>query len=184
MQTLTKDKVKKELTAATQIVEIPLDIKDVADFRKYSKALEAFTKLEKKAKSAAKRICRAHFVLTKAELIELLSDEQLMQYLQPSMFYDKDLVIDEKIVKSWKADKTSFLYYIINHEKKTIESLWESYVQTGWTMCDSTNKTYSYKFVDSETIRLTIKWESQQARFNHIPWIQHEKSYTFDISKL
>lgn len=177
--------MQKELTAATQIVEIPLDIKDIADFRKYSKALEAFTKLEKKAKSAAKRICRAHFVLTKEELIELLSDEQLLKYLQPSMlFYDKDLVIDEKIVKSWKADKTSFLYYIINHEKKTVEPIWESRIVTGWIMGARTGNTYSYKFVNSETIQLTIKWESQEARFSHIPWIQHEKSYTFDISTL
>jgi hypothetical protein len=182
--------MQKELIVSTQIVEIPLDIKDIADFRKYSKALEAFTKLEKKAKSAAKRICRAHFVLKKEELIELLSDEQLMRYLQPSMFYDKDLVIDEKIVKSWKADSedsddnSDFAYYVINHENKTIEPIWESRIVTGWIMGARTSNKYSYKFVNSETIQLTIKWESQEARFSHVQWIQHEKSYTFDISKL
>ncbi len=70
--------MKKE---AYKIIKIPLDIKDIADFRIYRQALIDFKELEKKSKKIAKNIVKTHFLFDMDELEEKFTKEMLFEYL-------------------------------------------------------------------------------------------------------
>ncbi len=64
----------------SEINNIPLDIRDIADFKIYEQALNDFKELEEKANSVAKRIARTYFFLTKEELQEKFNKKMLFEY--------------------------------------------------------------------------------------------------------
>lgn len=191
-------------------LDLPADILDIADLRQYRKALVVFKELEAKAETAAERIARTHFVLTKDEIFKLLSRKDLVLYLRKPIIeytekqikhreefgdYDnmldfyKNQLADAKKIKASEiyskfAEEDGYEYYAICHVEKKISAITASSTYSGWTMGASTSKEWKWSFLDENTIELLITWETQSARFSHVPWVKQEERYKFDISKL
>lgn len=191
-------------------LDLPADILDIADLRQYRKALVVFKDLEAKAENAAERIARTHFVLSKEEIFKLLSRKDLVAYLRKPIieytekqiehckkfgdydnmleFYENQLIEYKKTkaseVLSKFEDADDYEYYVICHTEKTISAITASSTYSGWTMGASTSKEWQWSFLDENTIELLITWETQSARFAHVPWVKQEERYKFDISKL
>ena len=51
----------------------------------------------------------------------------------------------------------------------------------GWVMGSCTSMSTKYTFIDGKLI-VTNKWATQEARFDHIPWINKERRFTIDCA--
>lgn len=163
-------------TQVTKILTIPEDISDIASFRIYSKALKEFKILEDKAKDAAKKIVRTHFMFTPEEIVEKLSSKDFENFMKKSnvlLDEDEDFVEDN-----------SYMYWVLDFQKKTMEPVRCTRIIRGWIMGAISGTEVKYKFEDENTILAEFSWSTQEARFSHVPWIHHTHVERFNISKL
>lgn len=96
---------------------------------------------------------------------------------------DFDKAFGKKILSEMKKDKYSDLHhhnFVLCYDKMR-PTKYE--YNSGWT-CGArgpVNTSYTFK---KNMLVVTNRWKTQSSRFNHIPWIERERTFLIDLTKM
>jgi hypothetical protein len=140
-----------------KLIKIPENIDDISDLSAFKEAITEINKFNKNLQKFGHKILEK-FILTQEGLHELLSEADF-----------KKLKLD-----GYHCDE-----YLFDYKKKKAIPFDVSH--RGWIMGDISSKKHTIKFTDdSKIIIIKQRWETQSARFGHIPWIPQSATYYVD----
>lgn len=147
------------------MIAIPQDANDIGNLGEFSEAIKTINEFQKNLSKFGQKIMYDKYV-------KILED------------WDKILTEDDKKKNNFEylVEKNSYnnnLFAFDFNNKKLMGFIVE---YRGWIMGAETGKELTYSFSDDGKVLIVrMDWQTQSARFDHVPWIAQKEIWTFDL---
>lgn len=143
-----------------KLIKIPEDMDDVADLSIFNEAIVEINKFNRNLTKFGNKILNGQFLKSKQQWLKLLSDVDI-----------------DKL----NVDSLSDGLYLFDYKNKRLVPFDVKNYGFAWSMGASTGKEHTVSFSDCGNVLIINQtWETQEARFSHIPWIKQEKTFYVD----
>ncbi len=139
-----------------KLINIPEDINDITDLSEFKDTIKEVNIFSRNLEMFARKICLDKFLKWDYDWNKILKKSDKLKIIERS---------------------NNFLLY--DYKNKSFTIIDNNYM--GWSMGAKTHKTYNFTFNDdASVIIIKVVWKTQEARFDHVPWITHNKEYYLD----
>ena len=145
-----------------KIIKIPETTTELRDHKIFIEAVREFNIFQKNIQEYCKKIVFDEYLKNDKEWKKVLSPKDMVRVLD--------------------SDKKRNFYCYKTNEIIPCSHGSNSRRNPGWIMGDETGTEETFTMSDDGTaIFMSLNWQTQEARFEHIPWIPRSKTYVIDL---